>query len=284
MLQNGKFKPFNQSLYLFTNSCLKIELKLLNLRMIKILIGTILIFSFCFIQAQTVKDKIPSYFGIQYKPIIPEDFLSQTQIKVSNGSLNAEFTQLQGYSFGATTRVGFTKLISFETGINQVKRNFRTNFILADSNLVSETKFGIISYDIPLNVLFYIQLSKQFYMNASLGASLVFFPSNVGVYSVEDKHIFTSEGRRFAHFNGTLNGNYGFEYRTIKYGFFYVGASAIIPFNNIYKVAANYIYGNSIIYSAVGYLNGGYLSLDLKYFFPIIAKKGEQVKKGPIQQ
>lgn len=255
--------------------------------MIKKVSWVLLIFIMYFswiLNAQTVREKIPSYFGFQYKPLIPEDFLSNTQIKVSDGPLQAQFIQLQGYSFGATTRLGFTKLISFETGINQVKRNYRTSYQLADSNLLGETNFGIVSYDIPLNLLFYVQLSEKFFMNVSLGSSFIFFPSNVGVYTILDKHLFTSEGRRTSHFGGSMNGNIGFEYRTEKYGFFYIGASGIIPFKNIYRVAANYEYGNNIIYSASGAINGGYLSLDFKYFFPVIAKKGEQVKRGPFQQ
>lgn len=255
--------------------------------MLKKISGVIIVCIMCLsakLSAQTVREKVPSYFGVQFRPIIPEDFLSTTQIKVADGLLQAQFTQLQGYSFGVTTRVGFTKLISFETGINQVKRNYRTNYQLADSNLVGETNFGIVSYEIPLNLLFYIQLSKKIFMNVSLGSSLNFFPSNVGVYTIVDKHLFTSEGRRTSHFAGTMNGNVGFEYRTQKYGFFYIGASGVIPFKNIYKVAANYEYGNNIIYTAIGNINGGYLSLDLKYFFPIIHKKGTQVMDGPIQQ
>lgn len=236
------------------------------------------------LNSQTVREKIPSYFGIQYKPLFPENFLSVTEIKLEQGGLKAQFTQLQGYSFGATVRIGFSKLISFETGINQVKRTYRTNYQLVDSSLVGETRFGILNYDIPFNLLFYIQLSKKIFMNVSLGSSLNFFPSNVGVYTIIDKHLFTSEGRRANHFSGTINGNIGFEYRTEKYGFFYLGTSGVIPFKNIYQVAANYEYGNTVIYSAVGTLNGGYLSLDFKYFFPLISKKGQQLKKGPIQQ
>ncbi len=226
----------------------------------------------------------PSYFGIQFKPLIPGDFLSKSVITVLDSGFIGTFTQKQGYSFGATVRVGLTKLISLETGINQVKRNYQIDFNLQDSSLSARSSFGILSYDIPINAMIYIQLSKKIFTNASLGTSFINYPSNVGSsVIVEQKHLFISEGRRNRRFDFELNANLGFELRTEKSGFFYLGASAKIPFAPIFKVAASYEYSNAVEKLAIGNVNGSYLSIDLRYFFHNVKTKGQQFNVGPIE-
>jgi hypothetical protein len=237
--------------------------------------------SFSFAQK---KEKLPSYFGVQFKPIFPGDFLSKSKINVSDTGFNATFSQKYAYSFGATVRVGVTKLISFETGINQVKRNYAIDFSVLDSNVVGKTDFGILSYDIPLNAMIYIQLSEKIFSNASLGTSFIYYPSNVGSRVIENsKYVFTAEGRRNRRFDLEINANFGFELRTEKNGFLYIGSSAKIPFAPIFKVAASYEYGNEAQRLGIGEVNGSYLSIDLRYFFPIVKQKGPQFNKGPLE-
>ncbi|MCE3296087.1 MAG: hypothetical protein K0R65_1801 [Crocinitomicaceae bacterium] len=229
------------------------------------------------------KDRFPSYFGFQFKPLIPGDFLAKSQITVSNGTFSGVFTQKYGYSFGAMTRIGITKLISFETGINQVKRNYDIDFAYPDSSLYGSADFGVISYDIPINAMIYIQLSEKFFTNASLGTSFVYYPSNVGVIlPVNNKVAFTGEGKRNRLFDFEINANFGFELRSEKNGFFYLGASAKLPLAPIFKVAAAYEFPGNTPVAAVGEVNGAYLSLDLRYFFPNVKNKGKNTTEGPI--
>lgn len=235
--------------------------------------------------AQNQRERFPSYFGLQFKPLIPGDFLAKSSITVNNGNFEGTFTQKYGYSFGAITRIGFTKLLSFETGINQVKRNYDVDFALPDTNLYGSLSLGILSYDIPVNAMIYVQLSKTFFMNASMGTSFVYYPSNVGtLVPVENKVVFSAEGRRTHRFTAELNANFGFELRTKENGFFYIGSSAKIPFGPIFKVAAAYEYPSSESVVAIGNVNGAYLSMDFRYFFPNNKKKGQQVIEGPIIQ
>lgn len=230
------------------------------------------------------KERFPSYFGFQFKPLIPGDFLSKSQITVSNGTFSGRFTQKYGYSFGAVTRIGITKLISFETGINQVKRNYDIDFSYPDSNLFGSTDFSVISYDIPINAMIYIQLSEKFFTNASLGTSFVYYPSNVGaVLPVDNKVAFSAEGRRNRRFDFEINANFGFELRTEKNGFFYLGASAKLPVAPIFKVAAICEFPGNEAVAAVGEVNGAYLSLDLRYFLPAVKSKGGNTPDGPIR-
>ncbi len=229
------------------------------------------------------KERFPSYFGLQFKPLIPGDFLAKSQVTVSNGTFSGTFTQRYGYSFGAMARIGLTKLISFETGINQVRRNYDIAFSHPDSSLYGSTDFGVISYDIPANAMIYIQLSEKFFTNASLGTSFVYYPSNVGVIlPVDNKVTFSGEGKRNRRFDFEINANFGFELRTEKNGFFYLGASAKLPFAPIFKVAAVYEFPGNESVAAVGEVNGAYLSFDLRYFFPYSKSKGKNVSDGPI--
>jgi hypothetical protein len=237
-----------------------------------------------FFYTQEEFEKANSYFGIQLKPLIPNNFISQTEYLLNDGPLTTKFTQNTGYSFGAITRIGLTKLLSIETGINQVKRNYSIYFEQTDSLVNTDTKMSMISYDIPLNIMVYVQLSKLFYMNTSLGSSLIYFPSNIGVVSVVDKQVFVAEGRRIRHFGATINANFGFEMRTTKSGYFYIGASGVIPLKPIYYFAGSYEYNNSVRNSSFTPINGAYLTIDFRYFFPNIPKKGIQMNQGPITQ
>ncbi len=230
------------------------------------------------------KEKFPSYFGLQFKPLIPGDFLGKSITEVQNEQLHAKFTQKFGYSFGASVRIGLTKLISVETGINMVQRNYVIDFALADSNLYAKNTFGIINYDIPLNLLVYIQLSDQLFMNTSVGGSFIYNPTNVATKRTLDKgHAFLHEGRRTSKAAVEFNANVGMEWRSEKSGIFYVGLTGKVPFKPIFNVAAIYTKG-SYSKMATGSITGSYLSLDFRYYFPNIAPKGKQFIHGPIEQ
>lgn len=234
--------------------------------------------------ARLKKEKFPSYFGLQFKPLIPGDFLGKSVVEIKQDQLYAKFTQKFGYSFGASVRIGFTKLISLETGINMVQRNYNIDFAVADSNIYAKNTFGTVSYDIPVNLLIYIQLSDKIFMNTSFGGSFIYNPTNVATKVTLDKgHSFVHEGRRASKAAVDFNANVGMEYRTEKNGIFYIGLTGKVPFQPIYKIAAIYSKGS---YSkiATGELTGTYLSLDFRYYLPNIAPKGKQFIHGPVDQ
>lgn len=230
------------------------------------------------------KEKFPSYFGLQFKPLIPGDFLGKSTVELSQDELYAKFSQKYGYSFGASVRIGLTKLISLETGINMVQRNYDIDFAVADSNLYAKNSFGIINYDIPLNLLVYIQLTDKLFMNTSVGGSFIYNPTNVATKLTLDKgHAFIHEGRRSSKAAVDFNANVGMEWRTEKSGIFYIGLTGKVPFKPIFKIAAIYSKG-SYTKTAIGDITGSYLSLDFRYYFPNIAPKGKQFIHGPIDQ
>ena len=78
-----------------------------------------------------------------------------------------------------------------------------------------------------------------------------------------------------------FNANLGFEYRTEKKGFFYLGGSARIPISNLFWLIADYRYEGHY-QRLVGGVDGSFLSIDFKYFFPNIRNRGTQFNDGPI--
>lgn len=249
-------------------------------------ISLLIITSFSYSQGR--KQRVPSYFGIQVRPLFPTKYIGQKEHTFSTTDsdsiqFSSKIAQQVGYSFGVTVRAGLTELISIETGINFYQRNFNLNLELPDSAINEKNDISFINYSIPINVLFYIPLSKSFYMNASLGTSLTMKPTRVGVTTKTiGNNEFHHTGIVNSKFGMALNANIGFEYRTKKSGFFYLGSSAQIPIAPIFNLQTTYEHEGykSSIY---GDVSGSYLSLEIKYFFPIINNKGLQFKLGPIE-
>lgn len=230
------------------------------------------------------KERFPSYFGLQFKPLFATKFMTASQLKLRGNELSADYHQKFGFSFGGTVRVGLHKIVNLETGLNFVQRNYAIDFSVHSPTMTmnDRTDFKIVSYDIPVNALFYIRLSEEFYMNASLGASLGYIPFNVSKeYIINSFEKFIHEGRRYSRFYGEVNGNVGFEYRTKKLGFFYLGASIKVPFKPIFRIAAAYQRSGTqeVI---TGNVSGAYLTLDVRYYFKNNGEKNRL--RGPIEQ
>ena len=186
---------------------------------------------------------------------------------------------------GATVRAGITKLIAFETGINLIHRNFYLNMSVADSNQYADRDLGFLTYDIPLNCLIYIKLNKSWYANASLGIAASYKPSTIGaVNNTADNHSFIHTGYvdYKKKFTADFNGNIGFEFRSKKSGFFYLGGAVQIPLSSLFILAGMYKYqGYELV--AASNVNGSFLSVDLKFFFPNTKSNGSSFKPGPIE-
>lgn len=255
----------------------------------KLILGILITLLSFQLSAQVRKKRVPSYFGIRVSTVFPTRFIGEPRLDLASPTtdsyqITSSLQQKIGYSFGGTVRVGLTKLIALETGINFTHRNFDLEMAVPDSNVYAKKQLAFIDYDIPINALFYIPLSEQWYMNASLGAAVVFKPTHIGTYSaLEEYHEFKHTGFVEHKIALDLNANVGFEFRTEKNGFFYLGGSGKVPFQPIFDLYAQYAYQGTKR-SLNGGVDGTYLSIDFKYFFPIIKKKGEQFRPGPIVQ
>ncbi len=255
----------------------------------KILFAILLSLLSFYSSAQVKKSRVPSYFGIRVSTVFPTRYIGNPKLELASDQtdtyrITSTLQQRVGYSFGGTVRVGLTKLIALETGINFTHRNFNLEMSVPDSNIYAKKELAFIDYDIPVNALFYIPLSDQWYMNASIGAAIVFKPTHIGTYTdLEGYHEFMHTGFVAKKISADLNANVGFEFRTEENGFFYLGGSGRVPFAPIFDLYTDYAYQGTKR-SLHGEVDGTYLSIDFKYFFPIIRKKGPQFKPGPIVQ
>lgn len=237
------------------------------------------------------KTKIPSYFGIRLSPVFPTQFIGEkiTDLKLEGTdsyNISSTITQKTGFSFGGTVRAGLTKLLALETGLNFTQRNFDLDMALPDSSLTASNSLKFVQYDLPINALFYIQLSQSWYMDASLGAAITFSPTHVGtISSPKKRHEFEHTGLVNKKVGFDLNANLGFEFRTEKDGFFYIGGSARVPFQPLFDIYLVYNYTGSAVQKVMkGEVDGSFLAIEFKYFFPNIKNKGTQFMKGPIEQ
>lgn len=229
---------------------------------------------FCF-SGQIMAQKRVVTLGVQFRPIQPLKFINsdfQTQEGVDfSYSIAPKF----GYSAGVTVRYGLTNRISLETGLGFVQRNYDLTVDTAEFS--GKSDFRIIGYELPVSALVFIPLAKNFYMNASAGLQMTLFPSNV---TTKDEYFLHFSSRRTS-VNGGGIANIGWEYRTEKAGFFYLGASYQVPFTDIYDTFVRLPEQANSDFTH-GSLNGSYLSFDIRYFFhefPVPKRKKVKKKK-----
>lgn len=206
-------------------------------------------------------------FGIQLKPIIPSNVIGSKSDENIENNINFKIENKAAFSFGMVARYGFSDLLSFETGLNFTRRNFRIEITDNQTNIKSDFKF--ITYDVPLLALVYVQLGEQFYMNAAGGFSIDFLPSDWETSGSNFRHV----SYRTEWLIPSLLANVGFEYRSYKSGYFYIGSSYHLPFRDLTSTNVAY-YRNGNVNDIQNYdaisnfkLQGSYLTLDLRYFF-----------------
>jgi len=201
--------------------------------------------------------------GVQFKPIIPTDITNSGSFEFTEGFARINVDPKFGYSWGAVVRKSLSKKFSFETGISYVRRNFDFKLTDLDSTFTTGSDVGLVNYEIPITALFYVQMGENLYLNNSLGISLDMYASDVASTGEEFSQV--TLYRKWI--QPSLKANIGFEYRTEKSGFFYLGVTFHNPFENIAFTQLNYR-KQSEIFDYVTELNGGYLTADFRYFLP----------------
>lgn len=213
-------------------------------------------------------------FGIQYKPIFSNKFIGAGETFGEIDYFNVVRTPKFGHSFGMQIRRGLTKMFSYETGINYVKRNY--SIVCNDelNSLNSEFDFGLVGYEIPNQLLIYIRLGENFYMNTATGISLNWFASDVASSS-QDVKFFQKTNVKSGWIKVALIANLGFEWRMPKKGIFYLGASLTNPFYNIAETKITYDENLSTPDKEILMdLRGGIFTIDFRYYF-----KSDPIKK-----
>ena len=208
--------------------------------------------------------------GIQFKPIFPVEFLGTGKQTIVDSTVHYDLLLTGGYNFGMVIRKGFTELLSLETGICYVKRKYHIE--VSENGFSESSDFRIIGYEIPASLLVYIRLGEQVFMNASLGVSADMYASNVRSFGTYHE---TFTVRRNI-FQAALLANLGWEYRTAKSGYFYLGASLHRPFD--YELVTRMEYERNNTFSEVFEpVSGSYLTFDVRYFFHEVAGKKKKM-------
>jgi len=228
------------------------------------------------IQAQTgVKA-----FGIQIKPIFPLGLVNTDGqvIKDAETGSTLSIDVNSGYSIGAVVRFGINDRFSFETGINYVARNYSFNLTNPGFE-VSTADLRFPGYEIPALFMVFVRLSENIHMSVTAGVSFDLFPTAGVVTSDRDSIEYGLLEENWVIIS--LVANIGFEYRTKKSGYFYLGASYHSPFGDMADVFVSYRETNSnehiILVEPFPSVSGNYLSLDLRYYFnPESSKKSSK--------
>lgn len=202
--------------------------------------------------------------GLQLKPILSSDLINTGPQSQEIEDINYSITPRSGYAFGMVIRKGFTKQISLETGINYTRKSFDLRITDDQSSIDIDDKFTYVIYEIPITGLVYVQLGRQLFLNTSFGIAADFLPSDWDSGSREYYH----RSFRTSWILPALLANVGFEYRTEKDGYFYLGASYKRPFTNITTAKVGIVDANQqIIKQSTFDILGNYLTIDLRYFF-----------------
>jgi hypothetical protein len=234
--------------------------------------------------SQLKKENTRNYFGFQYRPLIPVGVVGDRPFDMVGDGFVTTVSPVFGYSYGAIVRIGITELLAIETGMSRTRRNFRMDYAVPDSSLAASDNIGFINFDIPVNFVVYIKLGNKFYTTTNLGASLIYFPSNIQTrINPQGIHQFIFEGKRYSFFSSDINANIGFEYRTEDKGVFYIGLTGKVPLSPAMRVASEYRYdtNKNVAFSDI---QGASVSLDFRYFLNHKPPRGNQTKKGPIVQ
>ena len=231
-----------------------------------ILIFTLLTGTFSFAQ------KGKTFFGVQLNPIIPNRYIGQFEQTYAYDSIpfyDGMIKQRPGMNFGMVVRHGITNTISIESGITYTRRSYNISYNAPDSGFASNNNLTLINYNIPINGLVYIQLADDWFMNASAGINLSFYPTSVFTQApiIDVDHQFYQVGTRTSWVQTGVNANYGFEYRHKDAGTFYMGASYSLPFSPIMDFIMTWR-SHGVRHKVYEEINGSYLTFDFKYFFP----------------
>jgi hypothetical protein len=235
---------------------------------------TILVFVFVFSKSFSQENIFTA--GFQYRPIFPSEFFKTGANTISQNKIDFSISQKIGYNTGMIIRRGFTKQLSFETGINYTKRNFSLS--ITDTTFTDKSGFTIIGYEIPVQGMIFLRMADKIYMSTSLGLSLDMYATPITTHDTYFRHY----SRYHSIFQFAALASLGFEYRSVKSGYFYLGSSYHQPFS--------YFYLSSILYEpkqeiARIKLAGNFIAIDFRYYFhedPMKPKKKvKKLKKEP---
>ena len=208
-------------------------------------------------------------FGLQYKPIIPISYFNSSELIKSSSSFKFNLIPKYSNSFGMVIRHKINNTFSLESGLNYIQRNYKLIITNSDVDLDDVTDFGMRSYELPIQLLAYVQASEYWYVNVAFGISHNVLASDIFSSGEESKNYFQNTYRKSGGYQALL-ANIGMEYRTEEKGRYYFGTSLHRPWEAIGRVFPEYddtinIFNDDKEFSLD--LLGNFVTLDLRYFF-----------------
>ena len=204
-------------------------------------------------------------FGLQYKPIVPAAYFNSTEVIKTSGFYNFNLTPKYSNSFGMVVRQKISATFSIESGLNYIQRNFNLAIKNSKINLDDFTNFGIRSYELPIQLLAYVQTSEYWYVNVAFGISHNILASDILSYGEESENYFQNTNRKSDGYQALL-ANIGMEYRTEEKGHYYFGTSLHRPWKAIGRAFPEYDNFNQDNKFSLDLL-GNFVTLDFRYFF-----------------
>lgn len=217
-------------------------------------------------------EPVTTDFGVEFRLLQNFGILHIDSVVLQDDGKNfrAVYKNTGGIGFGGVVRVRLSDFWNIESGIYYTRRVFNMEITDQKTGFRDETSFRQIGYEIPLKGLVYIRLGERIFGNVALGVSADFFASDVE--SVEP--IYNFRAFKLSWIRTAVLGNLGVEYRTAEDGIFYLGATFHRPFEDIMITQVNYYRdGDPPAYFKSGRLDGTYISLDFRYFFPPTKEK-----------
>ncbi|MBK8949512.1 MAG: hypothetical protein IPM68_11815, partial [Flavobacteriales bacterium] len=169
----------------------------------------LLLFLFLFLQLRAEAQQGVTTFGMQVKPVVPLSFFDP-RVELQYGALSGSVELTGGFGFGMQVRHGFTRMLSLETGIHQIRRNYRWELLNDTVDIAGSGRIRYVGYEVPVLLLVYIRLGERTWMNTALGASLDMYPSDA-INNTDDARAYLFR-RNWLQVGAV--GNIGFEYRT----------------------------------------------------------------------
>jgi hypothetical protein len=83
----------------------------------------LLVLFFIFTQVVCLGQEGLTYFGVQFKPIVPSNLFRAGSEELTQNDATYIVRQNMGYSFGGVIRHDFKNWLSIESGISFTKRN-----------------------------------------------------------------------------------------------------------------------------------------------------------------
>ena len=208
-------------------------------------------------------------FGLQYKPIVPASYFNSSKIGFNSAYYTLNLTPRYSNSFGMVIRHKINSTFSIESGLNYTQRNFNLTLKNNMLNINDYTSFGIRSYELPFQLLAYVQTSEYWYVNVAFGFSYNVLASDIFSLGEENQNYYQNTYRKSGGYQAIL-ANIGMEYRTENKGFYYLGVSLHRPLKAIAKVFPEYNDAVNIFNEdnelALDLL-GNFVTIDIRYFF-----------------